>query len=108
MLCIRKVLRGDSGGEVVSVEIKLVDWAAAHCLEEGQFSPKGEERRRAFLRRAPTFGVSHDLQYVHALLEEMVPVPGMEQLWAGLAAKEKTQMEESYRSLLFHLFRLQV
>ena len=38
-------LRRDSG-EVASVEIKLVDWDAAHCLEEGQFSSKVEARLR--------------------------------------------------------------
>jgi hypothetical protein len=58
------------------------------------------DRLTEFLGRDPTFDVSHDLQYVHVLYDEMHS--GTEQLWTGLAAKEKAQMDTSYRSLLFH------
>ena len=42
--------------------------------------------------------MSHDLQYVRVLFEEMAP--GTEQLWAGLAAEKKALMDDSYRALL--------
>jgi hypothetical protein len=69
-------------------------------LEEGAFSPAVEACLEELLGRAPTFGTGHDLLYVEVLFDEMQP--DTEMLWTGLAAKEKVQMDISYRLLLLH------
>ena len=82
-----------------TVQIKIVDWDAAHCLDERKFVDKVFVRLVDYLGEGNVeFGVCHDLLYLSVLdievTEETV------NLWQCLASEDKAEIDEAYKNLL--------
>jgi hypothetical protein len=82
-----------------SVHIKIVDWDAAHCLDEGKFVDKVYVRLVDYLGEDNVkFGVSHDLLYLSVL--DTVVTEENENQWKCLASEYKAEIDEAYKNLL--------
>jgi hypothetical protein len=81
-----------------SVEIRLIDWDNAHCLDEQDF---GEKCKAALMEHKPTrsatFGVDHDWKYINVL--SLAIKSGEEQWWAGLASGNKNDVDNAFYAL---------
>jgi hypothetical protein len=82
-----------------TVQIKIVDWDAAHCLDERKFVDKVFVRLVDYLGEGNVeFGVCHDLLYLSVLdievTEETV------NLWQCLASEDKAEIDGAYKYLL--------
>ena len=88
--------KADAEGE--SVEIRLIDWDNAHCLDEQDF---GEKCKAALMEHKPTrsakFGVDHDWKYFDVLSSAINS--GEEQWWAGLASSNKNDVDNAFYAL---------
>ena len=84
-----------------SVNIRLVDWDAAHCLDENDCSPLVKE---ALANHNPTrssgFGTQHDIKYIGVL--DRSCQEDEEEDWTNLASNEKWKIHASF----FELFNL--
>lgn len=80
-----------------TIEIKIIDWDAAHLIGE----PPGSDRVKAALRGhrnrgATVVGVQHDREYVEALRKE-----GTAQIWQRLAVgNSKSDLDDAFFELL--------
>ncbi len=79
-----------------TVDIKIIDWDCSHTLDEGHFHPNIESRLKSYLRREPTFGVEHDLQYL-----KIFELPKNQYVddWTYLASNEKAEVDQAFRNL---------
>lgn len=86
------------------VEIKIIDWDAAHCLSEGVFAPGVQSRLSDYLgERNLKFGREHDELYV-SVMDLDISLDNT-QLWHDLASGIKKIIDVGFRSLLdFVLF----
>jgi hypothetical protein len=80
------------------VEIRIIDWDNAHCLDEQDF---GEKCRAALMEHKPTrsakFGIDHDWKYLSVLASEINS--GDEELWKKLASNNKESMDDAFYAL---------
>ncbi len=80
-----------------TIEIKIIDWDAAHLIGE----PPGSDRVKAALRGhhywgATVVGVEHDKEYVAALRKE-----GTAQIWQRLVVgNSKSDLDKAFFELL--------
>ena len=83
------------------LSIKIVDWDASHCLEEGDFSAKIKSllKMRIYSGESCNFGVEHDLLYLR-VYEMDVKVEDA-WAWEDLASGVKGIIDTAYQ----HLFR---
>jgi hypothetical protein len=82
-----------------AVEIKLIDWDAAHCLDEGDFVPKVKSELDEYLGAGHVhFGVRHDLLYVSVL--DLTLTKYHENQWQALASRDKKKIDMAFRALL--------
>ena len=81
-----------------SVNIRLIDWDAAHCLDENYFSPLVKE---ALANHNPTrsseFGTQHDIMYIDVL--DRSCHEDEEEDWTNLASNEKWKIDASFLKL---------
>jgi hypothetical protein len=81
------------------VEIKIIDWDAAHCLEEGEFVVGVKRVLDDYLGEGLVqFGVSHDLLYLSVLSLDLNE--SNEELWKQLASDNKSEVDFAFRHLL--------
>jgi hypothetical protein len=86
------------------VEIKLIDWDAAHCMHEGAFSGSAREKLRDGIYRGeePDFAFKHDLRYLNVY---KLPVrPEDENCWRDLCSEEKQKIDLAFLSLMQNTF----
>ena len=87
------------------VDIKIIDWDAAHCLEEGQFAPMVHSALQEYFKEhveltdGVKFGVELDLCYLRVLDKDMCEEN--EQYWENLSSDIKEDMNFGYKKLLF-------
>lgn len=80
------------------VEIKIIDWDASHCLDEGKFVGNVETALVKYLGAAHVhFGPEHDLLYLKVLNLEK---DEYSDLWECLASAEKYEIDGAFRELL--------
>jgi len=85
--------------EYGTVQIKIVDWDAAHCLDERKFVDKVFVRLVDYLGEGNVkFGTCHDLLYLSVLDIEVTEETEIE--WKRLASENKAVIDEAYRNLL--------
>lgn len=81
-----------------TVEIRLIDWDCAHCLDELGFNEHIEKALRANDRDgSANFGVEHDLFYISVL--EMEVDRRDEGLWTELAREDKAAVDRAFFAL---------
>jgi hypothetical protein len=86
-----------------SIDIKIIDWDAAHCLDEGRFVPTIELALEKYLGRGNVmFGRRHDQLYLSAL---SLSRDQFHDEWTGLASNDKAAVNQSYRYLLSEILR---
>jgi len=92
--------RSDDDNDEHWVRIKIVDWDASHCLEEGDFVPAVKARLEdgVFVGRTVAFGIAHDLEYVSVY--EMPLEERHRSEWKGLASGQKDIMDGSFHTLM--------
>jgi hypothetical protein len=84
-----------------SVSIKIIDWDAAHCLSEGDFSPQVKKKLVLYLGSSNvTFGSAHDRLYVNVLLQEPDGTEEEKYDWEALASGDKESIDSAFRRLL--------
>jgi hypothetical protein len=82
-----------------TVQVKIVDWDAAHCLNENDFVPKVRAKLVDYLGESNVqFGVRHDLLYLSVL--DIDIDEANEGFWLSLASQVKNDIDQAYRSLL--------
>lgn len=88
--------------ECGAVDIKIVDWDAAHCIDEGDFSEKAKARLSDFFEdpEAVSFSKRHDESFVEALAQDITMVVD-EEIWNDLASDDKKKMDSAFKALLF-------
>jgi serine/threonine protein kinase len=80
------------------VEIKIIDWDASHCLNEGAFVGYVEDALNAYLgSRNVSFGPQHDLLYIAVLSLEKEKY---KEHWERLASTDKEVIDDAFRYLL--------
>ena len=96
---------GDGDGDDERcVHIKIVDWDASHCLEEGDFAPTVRVRLEqhifdGYKKSDVVFGIPHDSMYLSVY--EMPLEERHRTKWQGLASSgQKGVMDESFYTLL--------
>ena len=88
--------RYNKGNSVV--EIKIIDWDAAHCIDEEKFVDKVEKSLNEYLgRENVNFGVQHDRLYLAVL--SLGRDKGADQ-WQSLASGIKANVDTAFRVLL--------
>ena len=81
------------------IEIRIIDWDAAHCLDEGDFNERVKERLIGYLGdNIVNFGISHDELYLSAYKLEIDEVNS--DVWNKMASGEKKDVDEGYRYLM--------
>ena len=89
---------GEGEEQGVEIEIRIIDWDNAHCLDEKDF---GKKCRAALMDHKPTrsaeFGVNHDWKYYGVLASAIKP--GEEGLWTDLASNSKKNIDEAFYAL---------
>jgi hypothetical protein len=82
-----------------TVQVKIVDWDAAHCLNENDFVPKVRARLVDYLGESNVqFGVRHDLLYLSVL--DIDIDEANKGFWLSLASSQvKNDVDQAYRSL---------
>jgi hypothetical protein len=82
------------------MQVKVVDWDAAHCLWEGEFKPVVKDKLADYLGAEHLqFGPEHDLMYVSVL--DLDVTEGNRSLWADLAkSDQKPAIDSAFRTLL--------
>jgi hypothetical protein len=84
-----------------SVSIKIIDWDAAHCLSEGDFSPEVKKRLVVYLGSSNVkFSSAHDLLYVNVLFQEPDGTEEEKDDWEALASGDKESIDSAFRQLL--------
>ena len=79
----------------------LIDWDAAHCLDENDFSPLVKEALANHnLTRSSEFGTQHDIMYIGVF--DRSCQEDEEEDWMNLASNEKWKIDASF----FKLFNL--
>ena len=86
------------------VEIKIVDWDASHCLDEGQFAPMVLKALHDYFKvqngfPEPKFGVELDLLYLSVLNKDVSDENT--EYWHMLSSDVKEKMDSGYRTLFF-------
>ena len=82
-------------------EDNFIDWDAAHCLSEGDFSPEVEKRLVVYLGSSNvTFSSAHDLLYVNVLFQEPDNAEEEKDDWEALASGDKESIDSAFRRLL--------
>jgi len=83
-----------------NVIIKIVDWDASHCLEEGRFNAAIQYvlKSRAYAGQSVSFGTCHDLQYISVY--EMAFEERHRTEWMDLASGQKQRMDGAFRTLM--------
>ena len=80
------------------VEIRIIDWDNAHCIDEQDF---GEKCRDALMDHKPTrsakFGTDHDWKYLSVLTSDINS--GDEELWKKLASNNKEMADDAFYGL---------
>ena len=91
-------------GDPNSVCIKIVDWDASHCMEEGDFAPKINEllADRIYANRSAVFGPEHDLRYLRVY--EMPIDSADNELWHDLASNNKQRIDSAFQDLMTSLY----
>lgn len=80
------------------MEIKLIDWDASHCLDEGKFTDNIETALNAYLGdEHVNFGPEHDRLYLKVLCLEK---DMYSEQWRNLAENEKETVDRAFRELL--------
>jgi hypothetical protein len=91
--------RSTSGG---GVEIKIVDWDVAHCLEEEDFAPNIKtllkERTCIYAGKTVTFDESHDLRYI-SVFDMPIKESHMD-LWEDMASCNKCRIDQAFQILM--------
>jgi hypothetical protein len=88
--------RKQDGGD--GVDIKIIDWDVAHCLNESEFVPSVQSRLEDYLgARNVHFGISHDLLYLSPLSLDKDEYIDQ---WVELASGDKARIDEAFRYLL--------
>jgi hypothetical protein len=87
------------------VELKIIDWDVAHCLDERCFSPQVESILRDRLQYSKIKGnevvplsEEHDLTYVRVY--EMEVTEANTRLWQELASGSKSQVDAAFQNLM--------
>ncbi len=89
-----------------SVSIKIIDWDAAHCLSEGEFSPEVKKRLEEYLGSSNVeFGSAHDLLYVNVLFQEPDGAEEEKDAWEDLASENKNLIDSAFKRLLKKLLK---
>lgn len=82
-----------------TIDIKIIDWDTAHCLDEGRFHPHVHTRLADYLgEKNLKFSREHDELYVSVL--DLDLSAETEQLWHDIASGIKETIDEGFRSLL--------
>jgi hypothetical protein len=85
------------------MEIKIIDWDAAHCLDEEKFVDAVKRSLDDYLGGENVqFGVNHDLLYLSVLSLDINPY---ESLWESLASDQKRDVDAAFRELLTFAIR---
>jgi serine/threonine protein kinase len=85
----------DHGG----VDIKIIDWDAAHCVDEGGFTPKVKAALDDYLTpEKVSFGREHDELYVSVLAVALLEEDALH--WLNLASNDKEKVDTAFRWLL--------
>jgi Lipopolysaccharide kinase (Kdo/WaaP) family len=88
--------RADAEGE--SVEIRLIDWDNAHCLDEQDFNDKCKAALTEHKpTRSATFGVDHDRKYISVFGSAINT--GEEKWWNDLASNDKKIIDTAFYAL---------
>ena len=81
------------------VEIKIIDWDAAHCLDEGEFVAGMKPVLDDYIGEGLVqFGVDHDLLYLSVLSLDFNE--SNKELWEKLASDKKSEVDSAFRELL--------
>ena len=79
----------------------MIDWDAAHCLDEKIFSPLV---KKALANHIPTrsseFGIQHDIMYIDVLDRNCQEEEKED--WTNLASNEKSKIDASFFRLFNH------
>jgi len=94
----RKESLSADGTEVVS--IKVIDWDAAHCIDEHCFSPKIQRMisENVYKGKQVSFGTAHDELYL-AVYDMALEVQHHEH-WIDLASGDKSKLDKAFQILL--------
>jgi hypothetical protein len=93
----RRSTSGGGGG----VEIKIMDWDVAHCLEEEDFAPNIKtllEERIYYAGKIVTFDESHDLRYISVF--DMPIKESHMAMWEDMASGNKCRIDSAFRILM--------
>jgi len=84
------------------MKIKIVDWDAAHCLEEGNFVEKVGDKLLAYFgdRKLVNLSTEHDKMYVDALKQEIGEDHG--NVWEELASGDKRKIDSAFKWILMN------
>mmetsp|Transcript_3559 Transcript_3559/g.5041 ORF Transcript_3559/g.5041 Transcript_3559/m.5041 type:complete len:446 (-) Transcript_3559:107-1444(-) len=82
------------------VIIKIVDWDASHCLEEGGFNEAIHKilADRVYAGQSVSFGVCHDLKYISVY--EMPLEERHHNEWMELASGQKERIDGAFQTLM--------
>jgi hypothetical protein len=91
---------GASAATDVEVDIVIIDWDCAHCIEECRFRPGVlEALQRHIPTRNATFGQQFDDRYVNVLFRDLYPHE--HRLWTALASAKKSEVDCAFYELFF-------
>jgi serine/threonine protein kinase len=80
--------------------VKIVDWDAAHCLDEEKFVPKALVKLVDYLGKSNVqFGVGHDLLYLSVL--DIDINEANKDFWPSLASQDKDEIDGAFKNLLY-------
>jgi hypothetical protein len=84
---------------ILSIDIKIIDWDAAHCIDEGRFAPVVKKKLDTYLYPIQVvFGREHDELYVSVLSAPLNDEDA--QQWTDLASNEKRRVDGAFGILL--------